>query len=300
MVGNMYVNNLCDNGPLVSAIITTHNRLDLLKKAIDSVRNQSYKNLELIVVDDASVDGTKEYCKGQDFDYIYIPQEESKGGNYARNIGIKSAKGKYCAFLDDDDRWKESYLEKMVGLIEEKGCGMVYSGVTCEQYNGADVQYKDIVHSNEGDLSTKVLYCAFTSTSSMMVNKDLLIYVGMFDENLTAWQDYELVLRIAQETLIYVVREPLIYYRIVANDRICVSSNYSNWKQSYRYIYRKHIQLFHRLNDYERLLQKEFVWTHAMRKSSTSGKRFASSLYRKLLRRSTPVLVKKIVPLLFV
>ena len=66
MVGNMYVNNLRDDGPLVSVIITTHNRLDLLKKAIDSVRNQSYKNFELIVVDDASIDGTKEYCEGQD------------------------------------------------------------------------------------------------------------------------------------------------------------------------------------------------------------------------------------------
>ena len=289
----MYVNNLRDDGPLVSVIITTHNRLDLLKKAIDSVRNQSYKNFELIVVDDASIDGTKEYCEGQDFDYIYIPQEESKGGNHARNIGIKSAKGKYCAFLDDDDRWKESYLEKMVGLIEEKGCGMVYSGVTYEQYNGDDVQYEDIVHGFDGDLSTIVLYCAFASTSCMMVNKELLNHIGMFDENLTAWQDYELVLRIAQETSIYFVREPLIYYRIVANDRICVSSNYSNWKQSYRYIYRKHKQLFHRLNDYERLLQKKFVWTHAMHKSSTSGKRFANSLYRRLLRRNTPVFIKK-------
>lgn len=299
MAGNMFVNNLSDNGPLVSAIITTHNRLNLLKKAIDSVRNQSYKNFELIVVDDASIDGTKEYCEGQDFDYIYIPQEESKGGNHARNIGIKSAKGKYCAFLDDDDRWKESYLEKMVGLIEEKGCGMVYSGVTCEQYNGDDVQYKDIVRGFDGDLSTIVLYSAFASTSCMMVNKELLNHIGMFDENLTAWQDYELVLRIAQETSIYFVREPLIYYRIVANDRICVSSNYSNWKQSYRYIYRKHKQLFHRLNDYERLLLKKFVWTHAMHKSSTSGKRFANSLYRRLLRRNTPVFIKKIVPILF-
>ena len=299
MASNMYVEYYGDNGPLVSAIITTHNRLDLLKKAIDSVRNQSYKNFELIVVDDASVDGTKEYCEGQDFDYIYIPQEESKGGNHARNIGIKSAKGKYCAFLDDDDRWKVSYLEKMVGLIEEKGCGMVYSGVTCEQYNGDDVQYKDIVHGYEGDLGTMVLYCAFASTSCIMVKKDLLIHLGMFDENLTAWQDYELVLRIAQETSIYVVREPLIYYRIVANDRACVSSNYYNWKRSYRNICRKHKHLFHRLNDNERLLQKRFVWTHAMRKSCTSGKRFVNSLYRRLLRGDTPVLVKKIAPLLF-
>ncbi|WP_288911006.1 glycosyltransferase family 2 protein, partial [uncultured Thomasclavelia sp.] len=92
-----------NNNVLVSAIITTHNRLELLKRAIQSVYNQTYSNIELIVVDDASDDGTKEWAEQQSFKFIYIPKEKSKGGNYARNLGIKSSHGKYVAFLDDDD-----------------------------------------------------------------------------------------------------------------------------------------------------------------------------------------------------
>ena len=96
---------------LVSAIITTHNRRDLLKRAIDSVLVQTYTNIELIVVDDASDDGTSEVCNDKRIKYIYIPKSESHGGNYARNLGIKTSKGEYCAFLDDDDVWLPRKIE---------------------------------------------------------------------------------------------------------------------------------------------------------------------------------------------
>lgn len=88
---------------LVTAIITTHNRLELLKRAIESVYAQTYKCIELIVVDEASMDGTGDYCKKLPLQYIFIPKAESRGGNYARNLGIKAAKGEYVAFLDEDD-----------------------------------------------------------------------------------------------------------------------------------------------------------------------------------------------------
>ena len=85
---------------LVSAIITTHNRCELLVRAIESVLSQTYSELECIVVDDASEDETPEVCKRYPVIYIQIPKEESRGGNYARNLGIKASKGAYCAFLE--------------------------------------------------------------------------------------------------------------------------------------------------------------------------------------------------------
>ena len=92
---------------MVSAIVTTHNRRKLVKKAIDSVLSQTYKQIECIVVDDAGTDDTsvflKEYIEKGLIQYIYIPREKSKGGNHARNQGIKASKGEYIAFLDDDD-----------------------------------------------------------------------------------------------------------------------------------------------------------------------------------------------------
>ena len=76
---------------LVSAIITTHDRQDLLVRAVKSVLSQTYKNLELIVVDDASDERADELLREFNLQYIYIPKEESKGGNHARNVGIRAA-----------------------------------------------------------------------------------------------------------------------------------------------------------------------------------------------------------------
>ena len=79
--------------PLVTAIITTHNRNDLVGRAIESVLHQTYKNLECIVVDDASIVSAEAVCRKYSVEFIYIPKAESKGGNHARNVGIKAAKG---------------------------------------------------------------------------------------------------------------------------------------------------------------------------------------------------------------
>ena len=106
------------NDVLVSVVITTKNRKDLLLRAINSVRNQTYKEIEIIVVDDASTDGTREICENMDdLVYVYIPLNESKGGNYARNLGIKTANGEYIAFLDADD-WMDTngYLNMTTAL----------------------------------------------------------------------------------------------------------------------------------------------------------------------------------------
>lgn len=89
----------------VSAIITTYNRAELLMRAIESVLRQTYREMEIIVVDDASIDNTREVCGKSSILYIHILKAESRGGNYARNLGIRAVKGEYCAFLDDDDYW---------------------------------------------------------------------------------------------------------------------------------------------------------------------------------------------------
>ncbi len=93
--------------PLVSAVVITHNRLSMLQKAINSVLAQTYENIEIIVVDDASTDGTYEYFRNQAEEklaYIRIEPENSKGGNYARNRGIEAAKG---TDPYDSDGWSQ-------------------------------------------------------------------------------------------------------------------------------------------------------------------------------------------------
>ncbi len=240
---------------LVSAVITTHNRLDLLKRAILSVYEQTYPDIELIVVDDASTDGTKEYCTSQSFRSICIPKEDSRGGNHARNLGIKAANGYYVAFLDDDDAWLPEKIEKQVKIIESKDCEVVAGGIRRELINGDTVKYVDNIPSPEycGDISRKILQAICTTTSVLFVKRQALFDVGMFDESLKFWQEYELTIRLAQRKPFYFVNEPIIIYRVDMQDKHRLTNNFYEWKKTVSQIHDKHKTLYDKLNFRERL-----------------------------------------------
>jgi glycosyltransferase involved in cell wall biosynthesis len=276
--------------PLVTAIITTHDRLQLLKRAIESVKKQTYQNLELIVVDDWSSDGTKEYCESQDFKYIYIPREESKGGNYARNLGIKNAKGEYVAFLDDDDYWLPEKTEKQIRLILNKKCGLVFCGRQLEKIK-PDGTAESVFLSNpksSGDLSKKILQNIVTTTSAIMVNKKLLYEVGLFDESLKFWQEYELSIRLAQVTEFYPVKEPLLVYRIDTNDKNRLTNKFYAWKSAVKYIYKKHHSLYAKLSFGERVNVKRLYWKDGYLRAKNNGLKLQSIIYRIAIAVTNP------------
>lgn len=259
----------------VSAIITTRNRLSLLKRAIDSVFKQTYKSIELIVVDDASTDGTKEYCQCGNFTYIYIPHEESKGGNYARNLGIKASKGKYVAFLDDDDYWLPNKIEKQVSLIESKSCELVYCGKILEIIKGDKIKYINTLPNPhcDGDLSKKILLTICITTSNILAKKQALLEINLFDEKLQFWQEYELTIRMAQRKPIYFVNEPLSIYRIDKNDKQRLTNKYYKWREAVSYIHLKHANLYKQLNLMEKFQVKLLVMGDAAIRCKSSGLR---------------------------
>lgn len=252
---------------LVTAIITTHNRLALLKKAIESVKRQTYENIEVIVVDDHSDDGTKEYCQNlSDVKYIFIPLEESKGGNYARNQGIRHSSGNFIAFLDDDDEWVPTKIEKQIKLITEKGNDYVYCGL--EQIiitKGSIVhKVKPCNQNYSGNVSKKILSKIFTTTSCLLLSRKVFDEIGYFDENLKFWQEYELSLRAAQITDFYYVDEPLVLYTINRSDKQRLTNKVFKWHATTKYIYKKHKNLYRTLSitdklAYRKLILKEFV-----------------------------------------
>lgn len=258
---------------LVTAIITTHNRLQLLKRAIESVQAQTYKRLDLIVVDDASDDGTKEFCQALPLKYIYIPKEESKGGNYARNLGIKVATGEYIAFLDDDDYWLPSKIEKQVALIERKDCELVHCGRRIELVQGELITYVDALPNplEQGDMSRKILFTITAITTNILVKRDALLEIGLFDENLQFWQEYELTIRLAQRKPFYFVNEPLSVYRIDRNDKQRLTNKYKKWKDAVQYIHIKHANLYLQLNFFERCKVKLLVMKDAVRRCKSAG-----------------------------
>lgn len=249
---------------IVSAVITTRNRLKYLKRAIDSVFSQTYSNIECIIVSDASTDGTDDYCKSRsDIRFISIPHKESRGGNYARNLGIKASKGKYIAFLDDDDYWLPTKIEKQLALIEEKRCECVYCLRLIEFVKNGIVSSKRIESKNyklEGDLSHKIFRHWIASTSCLMVSKQLLDTIGGFDENLYKNQEYELMIRIAQLTPIYYYNsEPLVVYTSNKYDPFRIKNDPGRLFVAKKYIETKHRSLLKKSGIVNRFLYADWM-----------------------------------------
>ncbi|GAH83893.1 unnamed protein product, partial [marine sediment metagenome] len=118
----------------VSVIIPTYNRADMVGRAIQSVINQTYQDFEIIIIDDASTDNTREVAREfqeREKRIKYFKHEINKGGGAARNTGIKNSKGEYIAFLDSDDEWYPEKLEKQIEIFNknDENLGVVYSGV---------------------------------------------------------------------------------------------------------------------------------------------------------------------------
>ena len=232
-----------ENGdmPTVSAVIVTHNRLDYLKLAIQSVKEQDYKQLiDIIVVDDASTDGTDKYLKSLDgIVSVLIPKEESRGGNHARNVGIENARGEYVAFLDDDDQWMPNKISAQIEeLLSHPGSAIAGCRRLFRDDNGKEWEEG---YRPEGVLGEQVLYMIPYSTSCLMVSKQLLDSVGRFDENLTHWQEYELEMRLLLDGR-EVVRpeEPFVIYRVSSSDPARLSRNLDRWETAVAYIEDKH------------------------------------------------------------
>lgn len=261
---------------LVSAVITTHNRLELLKRAIDSVLTQTYANIECIVVSDASTDGTDEYCKSRnDIRFISIPKSDSHGGNYARNLGIRAASGEYVAFLDDDDVWLPTKIEKQVALLKEKDCECVYCLRKKQVYrnNKFIKEFPETTkYAFEGDLSKKIFRHYITNTSCILATKSLLEEIGGFDENLLKIQEYELCIRIAQKTEIYYPHdETLVLYTINESDKFRISNDPKRLPVARMYIKEKHAALFRQAGFSNRFLHDSWMWNALYRTACMAG-----------------------------
>ena len=190
--------------PLVSVVLNTRNRSNLLPRAIKSVLNQTYDNYEILIIDGASTDETRrvseEYCKlDSRIKYIYIP--ENKNAAYCINIGFSKAKGKYIAILDDDDEFLPTKLYKQVNLMEEKGeqLGIVYCW---EEFwdDSKNIHIKFGKEESRGALYSKLLYGPCTGGGTLMlVRKEAINKIGGgYDETIRFGADYQFNLNISE------------------------------------------------------------------------------------------------------
>lgn len=280
------------NKPLISVVIPTHNRENLLPRAIDSALKQSYPNFEIVVVSDGSCDNTdaimEKYCS--DSDRIrYISYHLAKGGNYARNTGVEAAKGEYVAFLDDDDEWHADKLEKQYAIIEnDDNIGLVATGINSIQ-EGEDFITK-FIPSAEYDASKQILLRnCIGSTTTVMVKKELIQSVGGFDENLGALQDYDCWVRLCQITRVGVVKEPCVeYYNYKSSGQI--SGCTDKYEAAVAYLEEKYKILIERLSEGEKKERKVYFLLLLAKKAIRNG---APKLARKYVKAASAIKINK-------
>ncbi len=207
-------------GELVTVIIPTYKRHDKLNRSLRSVVNQTYDNLEIIVVNDCPNEIIDEHIEIKDERIKTINLNENRGGSGARNVGIENANGKYIAFLDDDDEYLPEKIEKQVEKIEElpTNYGLVATGVNLIFENSKKICRES--ESKKGQLYQEQLRSNQVRTVTPLVKNNCFGKVGKFDESLEARQDYEMWLRILKKYKIAFVEEPLVNQYIGYEDRI--------------------------------------------------------------------------------
>lgn len=221
---------------MVSVLMCTYNREKFLARAIDSVLNQTYKDLEFIIVDDGSTDGSEALVRSYvDPRIRYLKLEQNSFYCYAANCGLGYCKGDYVAFINSDDEWLQEKLERQVHFLENhREYGACFSAAYLFDNEG-----KDVTDENPGMRDTfarqyasqkECLRFFFERGNSLchpsaLVRKDVLDQVGGFNLMYCQTADYELWVRIVSRVPVYVTDERLLWFRWDMKAKSQVSSH---------------------------------------------------------------------------
>ncbi|MBD2778480.1 glycosyltransferase family 2 protein [Iningainema tapete] len=199
--------------PTVSVVIPAYNAMNYLPKTLESVLRQTFTDFEVLIIDDGSSDHIVEWA-GELAPRVKLLTQANQGVSVARNTGIAHAQGKYIAFLDADDLWESTKLEKQVRCLEDKPTvGLVYTWTAF--INQLDQPIGTIIVSHaEGNVWKQIVVRDMISTgSSPMIRRECFDTVGVFDPQLSIGEDREMWSRIAAHYPFAVVKEPLTLYR---------------------------------------------------------------------------------------
>lgn len=195
--------------PLISVIIPTYNRRELLLRAIDSVLKQTHADLEVIVVDDASADGTQSAVLDlQDERVRYVRQTENAGACAARNRGLDMARGEYIAFQDSDDVFHEDKLEQQLAYLTETGADVTACAMNRVRWDGVQEVFPP--NAENRDLPYPELLLENLCSTQCIFAKAEVFQALRFDEGLPRLQDWDVMLRIAQRFRIRLDARPLV------------------------------------------------------------------------------------------
>ena len=232
--------------PRITVIIPTYNRAHMVGRAIRSVLAQTFRDFELIVVDDGSTDRTDEMLRAlHDPRIRHLRHEVNRGAQAARNTGLDAVRGEYISFLDSDDEWRPQKLEQQMELFARNPHGLRNLGVvlTGSQYVRLDSGHRSepVIHDCHGDVRPQVFLRKVHGQMPALVRKDVFAQAGHYDERLPAAQDWDMLVRLAGICQFDAVRQPLYVRHHHNGDRVRTSANVI---RAYRILFEKYAALF--------------------------------------------------------
>lgn len=224
--------------PKISVVIPAYNAMTYLPETLENLLQQTWQDFEVIVVNDGSSDDTPQWVAEVRDPRVKLVSQENQGLAGARNTGIAHAQGEYIAFLDADDLWEKTKLEKQLQSLEQNpNVGLVYTWVLL-----IDAQGKKTGRVFKSEAQGKVWQTLIQENivgcgSVALVRRECFETCGLFDRNLRSFvEDWDMWLRIASKYKFAVVPEGLVYYRQHANS---ASRNWSSMEESYKIVIEK-------------------------------------------------------------
>lgn len=215
-----------ENFPLVSVVIPNYNRDTLIKKAVESINSQTYKNIEIIIIDDCSTDNSAETIKYLSEIYTNIRFKflsENMGANFCRKEGVSIANGDFISFLDSDDTFLPTKLEKQMNiLLDNPEIGFVTTGFGESNIKGVksgNIHLKDLIKMNN-----------IGGFSVILARKKIILETSALDDSLKSCQDWNFYLKMLEKSDGYRLRENLLYY---SEQPDSISKNLDNVLQGY-------------------------------------------------------------------
>jgi len=195
--------------PLVSVIIPTYNRLHTIDRALKSAINQTYDNLEIIIIDDGSTDGTESFIKNiNDERIIYVRHQHNKGESTARTTGVQIANGEYIAYLDSDDEWMPEKTAIQLESLLKHGSNII-AGCTGHFKIHSDQKFEFQPPENAFWFKWFLFQCLLGPGSTLMATRTAFDKVGYYDERLIRFPDWDWLIRYTEFYPFLCISKPL-------------------------------------------------------------------------------------------